>query len=196
MPLVIETSTVQGLTDGELFEQLRRGSSGAFTQLYHRYKHKLYAYCYRMVGNAESTEDVVQETFLKIHRGIQSVKQPQHFRTWIFSVARNEALTHLRRTRHLEDLEGEAETVWDHNDPLEQLAERETTEFIQHYLGLLQPYYRELLVLREYEQLSYAEIAEITGITENAVKSALFKARKALAEKLEPILGSRKSDHE
>ena len=188
MPPVIETSTVQSPTDGEVFEQLRLGSNAAFGQLYHQYKHKLYAYCFRMVGNAQSAEDVVQETFLKIHRGIQSVKQPQHFRTWIFSVARNEALTHLRRTRHLEDLVGEAETVWDHNDPLEELAERETKEIIQHYVGLLKPYYRELLVLREYEQLSYAEIAKITGITESAVKSALFKARKALAKKLEPIL--------
>jgi RNA polymerase sigma-70 factor (ECF subfamily) len=91
----------------------------------------------------------------------------------------------------MEDLEGEAETVWDEDNPLEELEEQETKNIIQHYLGLLRPHYRELLVLREYEQLSYAEIAAITGATESAVKSGLFKARKALAKKLEPFFRER-----
>jgi RNA polymerase sigma-70 factor (ECF subfamily) len=98
---------------------------------------------------------------------------------------------HLRRTKRWEDLGDESETVWNEGNPLDDVVEQETKEIIQHYLGLLKPRYRDLLVLREYEQLSYAEIAEITGIAESAVKSALFKARKALAKKLEPIFKER-----
>jgi RNA polymerase sigma-70 factor (ECF subfamily) len=106
-------------------------------------------------------------------------------------IARNEAYTHLRRTRHTEDLENQEEIIWEENNPLEAVIERDTKDIIQHYLGLLKPYYRELLILREYEQLSYMEIARITRLTESAVKSGLFKARKALAKKLEPILNER-----
>jgi RNA polymerase sigma-70 factor (ECF subfamily) len=192
MPLVTESNAVQSPTDEELLEQLRSGSSRAFGQLYERYKHRLYAYCYRLLRDAPGAEDVLQETFLKIHRGAHTVRESKHFRTWIFSIARNEALTHLRRTRHMEDLEGEAETVWNEDDPLDELEESETRDIIQHYLGQLRPHYRELLILREYEQLSYAEIAEIAGITESAVKSALFKARRALAKKLEPVFRKRR----
>lgn len=190
LPLTV-TSAVQSPTDEQLLEQMRLGSTSAFAEFYQRYKHKVYAYCHRLLRDAASAEDVMQEIFLKIHRGVHLVQKPEHLRTWIFSIARNEALTHLRRTRHMEDLEGEAETVWDEDNPLEELEEQETKNIIQHYLGLLRPHYRELLVLREYEQLSYAEIAAITGATESAVKSGLFKARKALAKKLESIFRER-----
>jgi RNA polymerase sigma-70 factor (ECF subfamily) len=191
MSFIVKTSTVQSPTDEQLLEQLRFGSTSAFAQLYQRYKHRVYAYCHRLLRDAEAAEDVVQESFLKVHRGVHTLRKPELFRTWIFSVARNEALMHLRRARRWEDLSDECETVWNKGNPLDDIVEQETKEIIQHYLGLLKPRYRDLLVLREYEQLSYAEIAEITGIAESAVKSALFKARKALARKLEPIFKER-----
>jgi RNA polymerase sigma-70 factor (ECF subfamily) len=183
---------VQSLSDEQLLEQLRLGSPSAFAQLYQRYKHRLYAYCYRLLRDEQAAEDAVQETFLKIHHNLHLLQNPAMFRPWLFSIARNEAYTHLRRTKHVENLKEGEETVWEENSPLEAVIERDTKEIVQHYLGLLKPYYRDLLILREYEQLSYTEIARITGLTESAVKSGLFKARKALGKKLEPIFRERK----
>ena len=182
---------MQSLSDEQLLEQLRLGSPSAFGQLYQRYKHRVYAYCYRLVRDAQSAEDAMQETFLKIHHNLHLLQKPEMFRPWLFSIARNEAYTHLRRTRHVEDIENQEEIVWEENNPLEAVIERDTKDIIQHYLGLLKPHYRELLILCEYEQLSYMEIARITGLTKSAVKSGLFKARKALGKKLEPILNER-----
>jgi RNA polymerase sigma-70 factor (ECF subfamily) len=184
---------VQSLSDKELLEQLRLGSPSAFAQLYQRYKHRVYAYCNRLLRDEQSAEDAVQETFLKIHHSLHLLQKPEMFRPWLFSIARNEAYTHLRRTKHVENLENEEEVVWEENNPLDAVIETDTKDIIQHYLGLLKPYYRELLILREYEQLSYTEIARITGLTESAVKSGLFKARKALGKKLGPILDESKS---
>ena len=179
---------MQSLSDEELLEQLRLGSPSAYAQLYQRYKHRLYAYCYRLLRDEQLAEDAVQETFLKFHQHLHLLRQAEMFRPWLFSIARNEAYMHLRRTKHVENLKEEEEIVWEENNPLDAVIERDTKDIIQHYLGLLKPYFRELLILREYEQLSYMEIARITGLTESAVKSGLFKARKALGKKLAPIL--------
>jgi len=178
---------VQPLSDEQLLEQLQLGSPSAFAQLYQRYKHRVYAYCYRLLRDEQRAEDVVQETFLKIHENLYLLQKPEMFRPWLFSIARNEAYTHLRRRRYTEDLESQGDLVWEEDNPLEAVIESDRKNIIQHYLGLLKPHYRELLILREYEQLSYTEIAQITGLTESAVKSGLFKARKALGKKLEPV---------
>jgi RNA polymerase sigma-70 factor (ECF subfamily) len=71
------------------------------------------------------------------------------------------------------------------------VVQRERAGIVQHCLGLLKPTYRELLILKEYEQLSYAEISQVTGASESAVKSGLFKARRAMRKKLESILKER-----
>ncbi len=77
------------------------------------------------------------------------------------------------------------EEVWT-DEVHEDMVRGETVEIVQQMIALLKPEYREVLVLREYEQLSYAEIAGVTGVTESSVKSRLFKARKALFQKLKP----------
>ena len=93
----------------------------------------------------------------------------------------------FRRRKTTNGLDGEAELVWGEETPLEIVIGEERTKLVQRVLGKLKPEYREVLLLREYEQLSYAEIAEVTGDTESSVKSRLFKARRALARKLNPI---------
>ena len=110
---------------------------------------------------------------------------------WIFSIARNEAFTILRRVKPVEELDKAENEVWDEESPLERLVERERATVVQHCLSLLKPAYREVLILREYEHLSYSEIARVTGASESAVKSALFKARKAMGRKLELMMNER-----
>jgi len=88
----------------------------------------------------------------------------------------------------VEDLAKAENEVWDEESPLDRMVERERAAVVQHCVSLLRPAYREVLILREYEHLSYSEIARITGATESAVKSVLFKARNAIAKKLKLMM--------
>ncbi|MDP2885589.1 MAG: RNA polymerase sigma factor [Ignavibacteria bacterium] len=178
-------------TDEQLVERIRIDEGRAFAQLYHRYKHRVYAYCYRLLRHPQNAEDATQETFVKIHRSLRQLENTASLQTWVFSIARNEAFTILRRLRPTEDLEAATENVWDEDNPLEKVVQKERAGIVQHCLGLLKPMYRELLILKEYEQLSYAEISQVTGASESAVKSGLFKARRAMRKKLESILKER-----
>lgn len=100
-------------------------------------------------------------------------------------------MTILRRVKPVEDLEKAENEVWEEESPLDRIVERERATIVQHCVTLLKPAYREVLILREYEHLSYLEIARVIGTSERAVKSALFKARKAIGKKLETMLDER-----
>ncbi len=173
--------------DEQLVRLLQKGENSAFAWLYEKYKTPVYLYCLRLLREEQSAEDAAHDTFLKISSGIHSLANPQSLRAWIFRIARNEVMQMLRKTRR----NGSIDTgdVWDEETPFEKYEQVETQELVRQSLDRLKTEYREVLVLREYEQLSYAEIAEVTGATESSVKSRIFKARKALLKKLTPYLG-------
>ncbi|MDE3057756.1 MAG: sigma-70 family RNA polymerase sigma factor, partial [Bacteroidota bacterium] len=145
-----------------LIQRLRNGNTEALGALYVRYKSALYRFILRMVNDADSANDVVQETFLKVQSASSSLEHPKTFRAWIFRIARNEALGMLRRTKKKTI---DADEVWSDETPHEMLVQEETEEIVRRFLHALKPEYREVLLLREYEQFSYAEIASITGTT-------------------------------
>jgi RNA polymerase sigma-70 factor (ECF subfamily) len=175
--------------DEEVLKTARNGDEAAFSALYDKYARRLYAYCYRLTANRDSAEDIVQTTFLKAYESLSTLDKPDSFHHWLFSIARNEAYSFLRQRRTNAVVKPfEQEDVWDLESPLEKLVHEETTEMVQRFLGELKVEYREVLVLRQYEQLSYIEIAAITGDTVSSVESRLFKARKALAKKLAPYV--------
>lgn len=174
--------------DAELVVRSRSGDRAAFTALYDKYHQRLFAFCYRLTACREAAKDVAQNTFMKAFQSLATLDDHRLFYYWLFSIARNEALSHLRRERKaglrtpLED----AEDVWDGESPHDRLVEEETRTLVGRLLNQLKPEYREVLILRQYESLSYAEIAAITGDSVGAVESRLFKARKALARRLTP----------
>jgi RNA polymerase sigma-70 factor, ECF subfamily len=179
-------------SDEHLVHQLRRGDARAFEFLYRRYRQPIYAFCLRMLGNESRAEDAAEEAFLKMYHGLGSLADPGAFRPWLFRIARNEALMMLRQRKNT--TEANDDTVWNDETPLTLLTGKETTEIIQELLGKLKVEFREVLMLREENQLSYAEIAAATGLTESAVKSKIFKARKALATRLAPLFTERKKE--
>lgn len=176
-------------SDEQLFERIRRGDRAALARLYERYKVPLFRFCLHLLKNDAQAEDAVHETFIKICNGAHAVEHPDSFRAWIFHIARNEALMTLRRRRP--SSENGLDDVWDEETPLTLLVDKDISAIVQQMMSRLKVEYREVLMLREYEQLSYAEIARITGSTESAVKSRLFKARQALASNLEPMMRER-----
>ncbi|MBX2991660.1 MAG: RNA polymerase sigma factor [Bacteroidetes bacterium] len=176
-------------SDEELLERIRRGERTALAHLYSRYKVHLFRFCLHLLKNEAQAEDAVHDTFVKICNGAHTVGNPGSFRGWIFQIARNEALMNLRQRKASSD-DG-LDDVWDEETPLTLLVDKDISGIVHQMMSRLRIEYREVLMLREYEQLSYTEIARITGATESAVKSRLFKARQALAKNLEPMMRER-----
>lgn len=176
-------------SDEELLERIRSGERAALARLYSRYKVHLFRFCLHLLKNESQAEDAVHNTFVKICNGVHSVGNPSSLCAWMFQIARNEALMNLRQRKSSSD-DG-LDDVWDEETPLTILVDKDISTVVQQMMSRLKVEYREVLMLREYEQLSYTEIARITGVTESSVKSRLFKARQALAKSLEPMMRER-----
>lgn len=174
-------------SDEQLVGLLQEGEERALAFLYEKYKTPVYQYCVRLLRDEQAAEDAAHDTFLKIRSGIHSLANPQSLRAWIFRIARNEVMQMLRKTRRNGSID--TEDVWEEETPFEKYEQVETQELVRQSLDRLKAEYREVLILREFEQFSYAEIAEVTGSTESSVKSRIFKARKALLKKLTPYFG-------
>jgi RNA polymerase sigma-70 factor (ECF subfamily) len=173
--------------DSLTYEKLRAGDDEARRRVFEQYRDRIYAFCYRMTLDPDVASDVTQDVFVKVLGGIGSLRRAEAFHAWIFQIARNEvyALTRQRRETHpLRDDE-----VWETTTPIDTLLASERAGIVQKLLGSLRSEYREVLLLREFEGLSYAEIARVTVTSEGSVKARLFKARKVLLEKLKPIFG-------
>src|SRR5512143_430487 len=178
-------------TDDLLIAELRAGNPDAFGELYRRYRTPLFAFCIRMVGDRDRAGDLLHEVFLKLYRSAASIREPGALRIWLFRVARNEVLMAFRQRK--ETVEANGDLVPDDETPETLLEKREQGEILEHALASLRTAYREILLLREEQGLSYTEIACITGDSESSVKSRLFKARRALASLLNPRLAERRT---
>lgn len=175
---------MQPSTDLDLVRRIQQGESSAFAELYYRYKRHIYEYCFRLLQEKDNADDALQNTFIKVYQNVGELKNPASFKAWLFTIARNEVYTVFRRTRTNGSLDDE--DVFDPSSPHEEVVAQEQTALVQKFLAQLKPTYREVLILLEYEQLSYAEIASVTGVSVSSVESMIFRARKALAKKLKP----------
>ena len=178
------------VNDSEMLRRFAEGDTRAFGDIYDKYYRRVFGYCYHVLRDRDATEDLVQSIFVKALESVKSLEKPESFYFWLFSIARNEVYAWLRVRRR--DVGGVSdEEVWDTETPHEHLVKREISDMVQEGLQRLKPEYREVLVLRQFEKLSYADIASITGSTISSVESRLYKARKALMKCLEPVLRER-----
>jgi len=168
----------------QLIAELQRGSDRALAAVYQEFSQGVFAYCLKILADRQLAEDVVQETFLKVRQHAQSIQRNESFKSWVFRIARNEALMQLRKKRSNGQIEDES--VWSEETPHQQFVALERTEIVNRLLDNLKHGYREVLVLLAYEGMSYSEIASVTGATESSVKSRIFRARKEMIEKMKP----------
>ena len=178
------------LADGELITRALAGREESFEELVRRYQRPIVAYVYRMVGDYDSALDLTQEVFIRIYNSLGRYRPEFKFSTWIYRIAHNAAIDHLRRSdsSRTEDLEVEGEGGQTFQRPLaskaptpEQLSERnERRGEIEEVIRQLPPAYRELIVLRHAHDFSYDEIAEVTGLPLGTVKNRIFRAREAM----------------
>jgi len=179
------------MTDERLLKSAGRGDEAAFRVLYQRHRDAVFRFAYRFTGSIAAAEDVTHDCFLSL------LKSPERFdpsraqlRTYLYAAARNLSFKHLRPTSAevtLEELTVEPSGP-ETEQPLRQLLKEELSAEVQKAVASLPPLQREALVLFEYEELSLAEIALVTGTETGVVKSRLHRARGKLRQLLAPYL--------
>ena len=176
--------------EAQIVRRVLQGDVNAFEKLVTEYEKAVYAIALRMTGNAEDAADMTQETFIKAYNSLQSFRGDSKFSVWLYRIASNVCLDFLRsRSRKptaslsVEDDEGEETEldIADESQSPEQLLERGLTrDAVRRGLEALPPDYRQILLLREIQGLSYEEIADTLSIEVGTVKSRIFRARKRL----------------
>lgn len=177
--------------DAILVRDFQNGSDLAFVNLYNRYKQPVYVYCLKVLDDADAAKDIVQGVFLKVYERRGQLSEPERFKSWILVIARNDCLTHLRRAGRSTGLPDDGEGAAAPPDP-SGVETREEAALVAAALAGLTPLLKEVVILREYENLSYREIADVLGTDEGTVKSRLFAARRKLYEKLKDVFEERR----
>jgi RNA polymerase sigma-70 factor (ECF subfamily) len=179
-----------------LVEGLREGVEEAYEALISRYQQPVYNLVYRLLNDPSDASDVVQDVFFKIFRNISDFRSESSLKTWVYRIAVNEAYNHRRWfVRHrLQEVGLEAggegqlsysEVIADRGrSPFDLAANRQARQLIEEALTELNPVFRTAVVLRDMEDLSYEEIADILQVSLGTVKSRIVRGREALRQKL------------
>ena len=179
-------------SDSDLIKSVQAGDDGAFATLVERYTGRVYALVGGMVRDRLAAEDIVQDVFFKVHRKLPTFEGKSRFYTWLYRVAYNTATDHLKKKRLDKSTSVEDFSYLDlessGSGPDRNLANAELRRRMADAVAELPDKYRDILVLREYEECSYEEIAEILQCSKGTVESRLFRARARLKEKLKGYL--------
>ncbi len=186
--------------DVRLMVQVRGDVPGAFESLVQGYQNRLVGIFFHLVGNIDEAEDLCQEVFLRVYKARKGYRPKAKFSTWLFTIANNLALNHLRNKGRKasvsigtttgsqavspigKQLEGREGT------PSAQMRKAELSDVVREALGALSEDQKMAVLLNKFEEMSYAEIADVMGRSPAAIKSLLARARNQLREQLEPYL--------
>jgi RNA polymerase sigma-70 factor (ECF subfamily) len=182
--------------DSELVRLAQSGDELAFEALVVKYQRRIARHVARYVPIASDVEDVVQEVFIRAFRGLHSFRGDSAFYTWLYRIATNAALTFLRgapREEQLDDSEDERPNpfepgISDGETPERTLMASQIADAVRQGLARMQPELVDALTLFEVEGKSYSDIAQMFDVPVGTVRSRIFRAREALAKRLEPML--------
>ncbi len=188
-------------TDDALVKRAQQDDERAFGELVTRYESKVYSLAMKMLRNPEDAEDVLQETFLRAYRGLKSFKGNSTFSTWIYRITANSALMRLRKKQlpqvSIEDSD-ERETPIAIADwapgPAEQLLNQEMQRVMDEAIESLPHEFRQVFILRDVEEMSNSDVAEILDLSVAAVKSPLHRARLKVRNRLAQYFSEIKSN--
>ena len=187
--------------DSALAQEAAEGRESAFRELLERYERPVFSLVYRMVRERDLAEDLAQDAFIRAFRGIGTYKPEYKFSSWIFRIAHNVTIDHLRRKRlDTISMEGSRYAGTDEErersrpvvasedeSPAEHVENQELGGEIEEAIGKLRPHYRTAILLRHVEGRSYREIAEITDMPLGTVKTHIHRARAELRELLQDV---------
>ncbi|MDX2052899.1 MAG: sigma-70 family RNA polymerase sigma factor [Polyangiaceae bacterium] len=192
--------------DPRFIERLRRRDEHAFNELVRMFETRVYRLVFRMLGREAEAEDVAQEVFVQVFRAVEQFRSDSKLSTWIYRIASNlskNRLKYLARRASKSQVEltyeGEQQehshaqglTLGETARPDQLVEGFQVQEILRRAIFELEPDFREAIVLRDLECLSYEEIGVITGLTEGTVKSRIFRARALLKERVELALGDK-----
>lgn len=175
------------LSDQELMKLLQEGDLTPAGEIFDRYSSRIYNFAYRFLKNSEAAEDTTQEVFVKMIRYANQFHGDAKLSTWLFSITANHCRDHLRKAdnRAKESEETLLSLPASADDAPDRAIEaRENERRVRKALELLTPEQREAILLSRYQGLSYAEIAQIAGCSEGAVKTRVFRAMETLKKAL------------
>ena len=186
-------------SDLALVARIAEGDTDAFELVVRRYQDRVYAFCLRILDDSSEAEDVAQDVFLTLYRHADRFRGESQFSTWLFRIAKNQSLNRIkyleRRGRQAKRAMGDsqAERVAaiqerEEHRPDALVEGEQQAAIVQRAIASLAEEHRVVLVLRDLEDLSYEEIAEITGLPIGTVKSRIHRGRTALAERLSRLL--------
>lgn len=192
MSTTLSLASLNALGDGELVRSAIAGREAGFEELVRRYQRPIAAYVYRMVGDYDAALDLTQEVFIKVYNSLTRYRSEFKFSTWIYKIAHNSAIDYLRRHTVREQalatsIDGDRREISIESrrlTPEQESERRERRSEIESVVQLLPAAYRELIALRHSHDLSYDEIAEVTGLPLGTVKNRLFRAREAMRDHL------------
>lgn len=194
----------QETSEEELIRRSRKGDTEAFGEIVLRYQDRIIATVYRILSNADDARDLAQEAFLRAYSKLHTFEEGARFSTWLYTIALNLTRSELRKrkvrkTRQVlsfdalagEDGKSPEPPDTDAVPPEEILGRRELHRIALREIDALEPEAREVLVLRDMQELSYEEIANVVGCPVGTVRSRLHRARAALRERLSPLVSDR-----
>ena len=190
-------------TDKELVRRVKKGDKQAFDLLFSRYQHKILNLVSRYLRDQQDVEDVTQEAFIKAFRALPRFRGESAFYTWLYRIAINTAKNHLvARSRRPPGVEVDIDDAEfmdgpdvrrESESPEAVLSRDELSEVINATLSELPDDLRSAVTLREFDGLSYEQIAEIMDCPVGTVRSRIFRAREAIDQRIEPLLSGRES---
>lgn len=185
-------STDNGNPDQVLVERARDGNRAAFQELMLRHERRAYAIALGLVKDENDAHEIVQEAFLRVHRGLSQFQGTASFFTWLYRIVTNLSIDLMRRpqryeTDPLENVDGLIDPLApsaSDTDPLEVLWRKEIVERMAICVAALPPYHRGVIVMRELDGMSYEEMAQHMGVSKGTIMSRLFHARQKLQRSL------------
>jgi len=190
-----DAQSAADLDDEKLVDLFRKGRDDAFEKLVTRYRHELFHFLVRFVGNRYSAEDIFQEAFLQVHQSIETFDVTRRFKPWLFTIAANKARDFLRRnnqrqTAALSAKVGDAEDGREFLDlmqadlpmPQEEIERQEVRERVRNCAAAMPDHLREILLMAYFHRFPYKDIADMLSIPLGTVKSRLHAAVATFAE--------------
>jgi RNA polymerase sigma-70 factor (ECF subfamily) len=185
--------------DSVLLERARAGDGQAIETLLERHQAQVYRFGMKMCRDPEDAKDVLQDTLLSVARGVRDFRGTSSISTWLFTIARSFCIKKRRRSKFAPNSQRSLDTdaapegrllVDPAQSPDEALAGKQVERALEQAIVSLEPIYREVLLLRDVEGLTAPEVAEVLGVSVQAVKSRLHRARLSVRARVAPLLGS------
>jgi RNA polymerase sigma-70 factor (ECF subfamily) len=180
-----------GTSDEQIVERALSGDADAFGEIVHRWERRIFALAYGILGREEEARDATQETFIAAFRNLRGFRGEAKVSSWLHRIAVNQCITRQRRARTRAENPLEAETGIDQFaapvgcSPARQAEGRERTDAVRRAVAALPPELREVIVMKEFEELTFQEIADALDLPLSTVKSRLYTALKQLRLRLE-----------